>query len=241
MDEPEDWPHLLRMVRNYTAGEVVTAEQRQAALESAMALGCSSVPGAVACSTSVAFEDQDPTFVTVAASAPSALVLDELQYRMDDGPCLTAAREGRVTAVEAMATDQRWPELSERALAEGVRQSVSLPLVLTRGLGALNVYGGDGTAFRSSEARRRAALLADVTSVLLDDPADDGEGLSAAQLQRILGERSVIQRAQGMVMARDGVSAEQAFHTLALASAEQSRRLADVAAAMLASVPHRIS
>jgi len=54
--------------------------------------------------------DSDGRRITSAATDPLAELLDDLQYQLDEGPCLTAWREGRFIRSEPDADEQRWPE-----------------------------------------------------------------------------------------------------------------------------------
>jgi hypothetical protein len=230
MNGPEDWPQLLRLARDYTAGRPLADDERRSALESAMALAPSSVPGTLGCSVTVGDEQEAGSFATLVSNGDLALALDEVQYQLDDGPCMWAARRQEWTDVHAMSTDSRWPTLSQRAVAAGVHQSLSIPFRVARAPGALNFYGDGDPGFRSPWSRERAALVARTAAVLLNQPIDQAEDISRPRLQRIVDERSLIGAAQGIVMARDGVDAETAFHSLALETRSQKRRLADVAA-----------
>jgi GAF domain-containing protein len=67
--------------------------------------------------------------LTVASSDANAAQLDELQYKLDSGPGLTALRSGEQIRIDDLATDQRWQGYAVRALAHGVRSSLSTPLI----------------------------------------------------------------------------------------------------------------
>src|SRR5438045_3530184 len=65
---------------------------------------------------------------TVASSGPLAVQMDEVQYGLDRGPCLAAIRTGDESRIDDLAADRRWHRYALRALAHGVRSSLSLPL-----------------------------------------------------------------------------------------------------------------
>jgi hypothetical protein len=229
MNRPSDWPQLLQLVREYSAGRSLTTQERDAALAVTMTLGCSTVPGALGCSLSLATDPTAGTFATVSSSGVLALALDQVQYRLDDGPCVSAARAQSLTVIDEMTADGRWPQLSRQALVEGVHQSMSVPMSVDRKPGALNFYGDARPEFGSPAGRQRAALVTRTASLLLNPPRDEHEEISLPLLRRVMHERSLIAQAQGIVMAREGMDAETAFHTLALRSAREKRRLADIA------------
>lgn len=79
--------------------------------------------------------------MTVASSDANAAQIDELQYGLDHGPCLTSMRHGEPVRIGDLASDQRWGDYAVRALAHGVRSSPSMPLAAQgRTVGALNLY-----------------------------------------------------------------------------------------------------
>src|SRR5258705_10365939 len=45
--------------------------------------------------------------LTLASSGANAAQIDELQYRLDHGPCLTALRTGELVRIDDLASDQR--------------------------------------------------------------------------------------------------------------------------------------
>ena len=61
------------------------------------------------------------------------------------------------------------------------------------------------------------------------------------QLREALGTRPVIDQAKGMLIARHGCSAEEAFEMLSAASQRENRKLRDVAEAMVQGAQERDS
>src|SRR5713226_1056398 len=93
--------------------------------------------------------------VTVACSDPVAARVDEMQYELDDGPCLHAMRDGRMVRIEDTADKARWPEFEARAAAHGIRSCMALPLHADgKPLVALNLYAREASAFGTAAARR---------------------------------------------------------------------------------------
>ena len=124
---------------------------------------------AVACSAT-AWRDGQP--VTVAMSSPLATFADEVHYGLEEGPCLRCLRSGQLVAIPSMASEHRWRDFARRALAQGARCSLSLPLVV-RGetVASLNVYATEPQALTGAEqeklsafASRAAGCLAVLTS-----------------------------------------------------------------------------
>ena len=60
-----------------------------------------------------------------AATDPRAAQLDDLQYELGEGPCLSAMREQPVVTVPFARHDQRWPTYMPRAVAFGLRAQLA--------------------------------------------------------------------------------------------------------------------
>src|SRR6266700_4000822 len=92
---------------------------------------------------------------TVAFSDPLAARVDEVQYQLDDGPCLHAVRDGHMVRIEDTAEKARWPEFEAQAASHGIRSCLALPLSADgKPVGALNLYAREAWAFGAAEAQR---------------------------------------------------------------------------------------
>ena len=91
---------------------------------------------------------QDDRADTVVASAEFVHQIDAIQYRIGEGPCITAAAQGRIVGSGSLGGERAWPRLGPRAGRLGVHSVLSLPLVGADGvLRALNVYSHSKDAF----------------------------------------------------------------------------------------------
>jgi GAF domain-containing protein len=95
--------------------------------------------------------------MTVACSDPVAAQVDEVQYKLDDGPCLHAMRDGHTVRIEDTTrmkntgVKTRWPEFEARAASHGIRSCLALPLTADgRPIGAINLYARKHGALRIS-------------------------------------------------------------------------------------------
>ncbi len=171
---------------------------------------------------------------TVASSDPLALELDELQYRLGSGPCLTASTTGQpVEIVDTRATVQ-WPDLAARAAERGCESVLSFPLpVQERVSGALNVYARRSSAAddrtRELVSRFAAYAVVPVSNMYLYQSAVE----QAEHLRAALDSRAVIDQAKGILMERMKLTADQAFQVLARASMKTNRKVRDVAEAFV--------
>ncbi|MCW2525512.1 MAG: hypothetical protein JWM76_372 [Pseudonocardiales bacterium] len=82
--------------------------------------------------------------VPIGASDDAAGVAERLQFTQGEGPCLDAARSGRIVIAETEHIEQRWPAFGEQFSQQTpFRAVISIPLPLTADLrGALDLYLG---------------------------------------------------------------------------------------------------
>ena len=81
--------------------------------------------------------------LTVGSSTELARAVDELQYRLGDGPCLNALRGGGGDYVPSLAADTRWGRYGPEAAELGARCCQSVPVEGHDGVVAVfKVYAG---------------------------------------------------------------------------------------------------
>ena len=205
---------LLRLAAIPANTEVVDA-----ALGLVVALAHATVTGADGVSVMLS---RGGALTTVAASDETISGMDADQYATGQGPCVSAATDGERIYVESLDTESRWPEFIPRAKQRGINSILSMPLV-TRGrpLGALNIYSSLAGAFTDPQ-KALATLCARQASDFLTHAAVDVsmEDLSG-RVRDALAGRQTITLAVGVVMAREGVSADDA-HAIVLQTSHQS-------------------
>ncbi|SFF74218.1 GAF and ANTAR domain-containing protein [Blastococcus tunisiensis] len=167
---------------------------------------------------------------TVAASGRLADDLDQEQYRLGDGPCLSAARTGVPAAIPDTRAATAWAELAAAAAARGCDTVLSIPLpVQERVQGALNVYGRASTApvdrTRELVSRFASYAVVPVSNMYLYETAVE----RAEHLEAALDSRAVIDQAKGILMERFKLTADQAFQALARISMETNTKVREVA------------
>jgi GAF domain-containing protein len=168
--------------------------------------------------------------VTPAFTSKTALLLDEVQYKLGDGPCLAAIRHRGLEHVST-TSDDRWPGFVGAASQHGVRAIMSVPLGNAEAvIGALNLYS-ETTALFDAEARHVASGFADQLGVAVASATLYAESFELAQqLQQAMDSRAVIEQAKGILMAAQRCSADAAFNILVRASQNQNRKLRAIAA-----------
>jgi GAF domain-containing protein len=212
-------------------------------LQQVVALAAAVLPGVEEASVTLLQPGDDGA--TVATSGLLAYELDETQYRTGDGPCLTAAAADDPVLVPDTATETRWPAFTRHARDRGAGSVLSVPVPLPlspeeraqhrrRVRAALNLYGAapgvfDAVAVRACErfTAGAAAAVANMRALAASRAAVEG-------LREATEARTVIEQAKGMVMARLGCTADEAFEVLARASQHSHRKLRDLAADVVA-------
>ena len=158
-----------------------------------------------------------------ATTGEPPLVLDRLQRKLGDGPCINAAKFQTVFRIEDTHQDERWPVFTAEAARLNVRSMLCVPLWIDeRGLGALSLYADQAAAF-SDPHERVTVLLATFAALAL------AEAQRADQMHEALANRDVIGQAKGILMERHGVSADAAFSVLSRVSQAENLKLAEIA------------
>jgi hypothetical protein len=182
-------------------------------------------------------------YTTVAASSDLARAVDQAQYADDAGPCLHSLESATPIGVPDIAATMSWPGFHRAAYNLGLHASLSIPLFAGSGapIAVLNLYGRDTACM--------APLIAGVRNLYTGQPPPPGSGANGtdtgaqqllAGLAQAFTVRDTIQRAFGVLMARDQCSAAEAYRHLRLKAAETNSSLADTATALLddAARPH---
>jgi transcriptional regulator with GAF, ATPase, and Fis domain len=193
----------------------------QATLEKIVELAVSTIDG---CDHAGVTLVEDGAVRTPAASDDVPALVDAVQYETGEGPCLDAIREHEVFQTDDLTQEARWPNFSRRAAEEsGVLSMLAYRLFVEADtMGALNLF-----------SRERDAFDADDRAVGSIFAAHAAVALSAArqkdQLEQAIATRDVIGQAKGILMARQDVSAEQAFEMLRRGSQRLNIKLRELA------------
>ena len=158
------------------------------------------------------------------------MLLDKIQQRHLQGPCLTAAWEEKVVHVANLETDDRFPLYRRDALAETpVRSIMAFQMFIAdETMGALNIYSEEPDVF-DAEARTIGLIFAAHSSIAWNSARRD------EQFRKALASRDVIGQAKGMIMERYSVDAVQAFGVLRKLSQDSNVPLIKIATEMVES------
>lgn len=175
--------------------------------------------------------------MTVAASNDKVLTMDRHQYETGEGPCLEARAHDRWFYIESLAGETRWPAFVPLALEQGIHSILSSPLkTRDRAQGALNIYSSATQAFGQRE-QELAALFADQASKILTAAASDSiDDDTDQRFAAALAARQTIHQAQGVLMARNGVPANDATASLFRSARAANMTVLAYATEMIASL-----
>ena len=184
------------------------------------ALGCSYA--------GVIFVHRHTRVETFAATHPLVAELDKLQFEVGQGPDLEIIEDHRGVLVHDTTTDDRWPAWARTVAAAGVRSMLGTRLHTSEAtIGSLNLYDVDAGRF-THEDRAVAEIFARHAAVAMASSREE------ANLWRAIDARQTIGQAQGILMERFGVDAEQAFAVLRRYSQDRNVKLNEVAEKLIA-------
>lgn len=181
---------------------------------------------------------RDRKAATIGWSSDSAREVDEIQYSLSQGPCLTAAEEEREVHVPDLFEEDRWgPDYANAVASHGLRSVLSLPFNLQGDAkAALNLYSDVPHKFNEISAARARGYTREISQALRLAVRFSLHTDSATNLRATLESRTVIDIAVGIVMAQNRCSQETAVRILTDASSHSNVKLRDVAASLVNSV-----
>lgn len=209
-----------------TAQALFAAGDVRATLDRLVTLAAAGIDG---CDHAGVFVVEGDRVTAPAATGPVAVEIDALQQQLNEGPCLDAITDGGVVYASDLTDSTPWPVWASAAVAAGVRSSLSVALRTNEQRGALNCYGTLPHAFGTLDLGK-ATVLATLAGLALG-AADDKQQSDrfASNLEAALVTRELIGQAQGIVMARERITADQAFDVLRRASQHLNMKLRAVA------------
>lgn len=167
---------------------------------------------------------------TIGASAAFVQGIEDLQYKLGEGPCLSAVSDRAAQVSGSLGGDARWRRFGPRVSRLGVHSALAVPLMFPdRVVGALNVYARVKDAF-GEEAARIAQLFAEpaVVTVANAQVLAQAERM-VEQLSEALTTRATIDQAIGVMMSRTGATPQEAFDRLRERSQAEHIKLSELA------------
>ncbi|MEZ0362172.1 GAF and ANTAR domain-containing protein [Mycobacterium sp. pUA109] len=211
-----DVAELVQAFEHHPATEADTI------LDELTASSLSSMPTAQHAGITVASPDGSVRSVSTTDGYP--VLLDKIQERHREGPCLEAAAEHQFVRVNDVGQERRWPNYCRDVLEHTpIRSVLAFQLFAANGTtGALNFHAEQPHAF-DDDAVELGLILATHTALVWHMVRRD------AQFRSALASRDIIGQAKGMVMERFDIDAVQAFELLKRLSQNSNTPLIDVA------------
>ncbi|MEO6957155.1 MAG: GAF and ANTAR domain-containing protein [Antricoccus sp.] len=191
------------------------------------------IPGADGAGVTLLRMDRpDNRVEALAASDDFVAEIDKIQYSiLNEGPCITAALEGRTVRSGSLGGEKMWPRFGPRVGRLGIHSALSLPLLIPDSVvGAINVYARGKDVFDDHAARLGELFAAPAAVAVHNAQILTQARALTAQLQTALASRPVIDQAIGLLRGRTGGTGEEAFSRLRAISQSEHTKLADVAA-----------
>lgn len=226
----QDPTEELTAALTQTVTGLLSAATVQDTLDQVVSLAVDTIEG---CDFAGIFVARGHTVTTPVCTDPLVIQADELQHRLDQGPCLDALAGSTVFYADDLGDDARWPRFGPEAVALGVRSLLALPLLFDGAPGALNLYARYPQAFGVID-RGRGLLLASMAGMAFSSArSHEDEERRAAQLHAALATRELIGQAQGILMERERITSDQAFDILRRASQHLNLKLRDIAQSLI--------
>jgi anti-anti-sigma factor len=223
---------LQRLLRS-AAAVPASDDVIDAALRLVVALARATVGGADGVSVSLS---RHGTLSTVAASDQTISDMDADQYATGEGPCVEASVTGRWVYADSLDREQRWPTFIPRARRRGINAILSTPLLpADRPVGALNIYSRTAEIFTAKERELASVFAGEASTILAQAGIDVSDDQIDRRLADALSSRAIIAQAQGVIMARGKISAEEAHGLLRSLSVRAGRPMRDLAEELVSS------
>lgn len=176
----------------------------------------------------ITLADKTKTVSNVAATHRYPMVLDAIQDRYGEGPCLDAVWQHHVMHVEDLNIDQRWPHYQRHALEQTpIRSILSYELFAGAGsMAALNFYSEHPHAFGDESLEIGGVFATHVALAWSMMRRQD-------QFRSALASRDVIGQAKGVIMERFNLDAVEAFELLARLSQQSNTKLIEIARSLI--------
>jgi GAF domain-containing protein len=178
--------------------------------------------------------DPDQLLRNVADSDERVDHLEELQIEHGEGPCVDAFEEKELIHAADLGAEARWPKFSPAAVERGLRAVLASPIPYNQtAIGVVVVFSTKVHPW-SPEGELALVAFTDLAALTIANTMQSEQrGELATQLQRALDARVLIEQAKGALVAREGVTAKEAFEQMRRRARAERRRVAEVAAEIM--------
>ena len=166
------------------------------------------------------------TVRTVAFSDDRVAKADLLQYQFGEGPSWDAAWSDEMILVEDLAVDRRWPRWAPPATGFGIGGLIAVHLYTDTALGVLNLYSDQPRDYDDIDLEAARVIAAHASVVLTHTRITQ-------DLRNAIDARTLIGQAQGVLMARHGLTPDTAFTVLRRCSQNTNTQIAVIAGQLI--------
>jgi len=222
---PDDPSSELTASFSETAQTLFSAGNPADTLRALVYLAVDTIDG---CDFASIFVLDGSTLTTAVGTDSVAAGADLAQHQAGEGPGLDAITQGGTVYAEDLADDPRWVSFGPEAAKAGVRSALALRLSDDASRGAaLILYARYPQAFGALD-RAKGVILASMAGLALS-AAEAHQEEARDTIQAALATREMIGQAQGILMEREHITADQAYDILRRASQHLNTRIRDVA------------
>lgn len=166
---------------------------------------------------------------TAAATDPLIETLDKVQMECGEGPDIDVLADRYSVIVSDTYTERRWPTWAERVASHGIRSLLSVRMYTSAStIGTLNLYDARPDRFDVDD-QAVAHLLSRHAAVAL------ASARTTENLWQAVDARKLVGQAQGILMERYQLTADQAFAVLMRYSQDNNLKLRTVAEGLIMS------
>lgn len=209
---------------------VSTLEREETDIASGLnQLICNGVAHVAGCQyAGITLAERSKSVTNVAATHRYPILLDAIQNRCGQGPCLEAAWRHHVMHVEDLAEDERWPRYRRYAIEQTpIRSILSFELFVDRDtMAALNFYADSPYAFPDDSVELGAVFATHIALAWSMLRRQD-------QFRSALASRDMIGQAKGIIMERFNLDAVEAFELLTRLSQKSNTKIIDIAKSLI--------
>ncbi|HEY6531843.1 MAG TPA: GAF and ANTAR domain-containing protein [Acidimicrobiales bacterium] len=181
--------------------------------------------------------DDNDNLRYVAATDGRSAALEAAQAETGEGPCVESLLTDKVVHTDDVAGDPRWPTLAGAVGGLGVGALLGVPIhVSNTSVGSLNVYADVQRAWKDDEVEALRGFGLVVEELLTQALTARERHVLAAQLDRALSSRVLIDRAVGALMAEHRTDPVSAFNLLRNRARAERRKVTEVADEILVAV-----
>jgi GAF domain-containing protein len=204
------------------ARELATQPSLATTLQAIVEHAVATMPGAQ--DAAITVKRGSRRYETVASTGEWPPLVDAIQYRTNEGPCLQALAEHHVFRSDDLGADPRWPTFGREVAAKTpIRSMMSHRLFLedADSIGALNLYSREPAAFAELEL----TALDDLATHCAIAMAKAAEHEQNQHLRAALESNRDIGVAIGILMATKLITKQEAFDALRITSQHTHRKL----------------